>query len=195
MSGLATNSGRLPQLDALRAFAVGAVMVEHYSGVSDKIPIGAGKLGVGLFFVLSGFLITGILMKTKCDYGLNPNTMGAFYVRRFARLLPPYYMVVLVLALLSIGGIESSWPWHVAYLSNVYSSLGGRENVFWTLAVEEQFYLAWPLLLILIPIRNISIAAISLILICFVLKVVLIGVGIGTYYRLLPFQLTLLGAG
>jgi peptidoglycan/LPS O-acetylase OafA/YrhL len=139
------------QLDALRAFAVLAVMVEHYGGrtVNSLIPISAGYLGVGLFFTLSGFLITGLLLRTFEAYGDAKGTaLRNFYGRRLLRLAPPFYLVLIILVLIGLEPIASSWPWHAAYLTNVWVAMGNPSNVFWSLAVEEQFYLIWPLMLL-----------------------------------------------
>lgn len=188
---------RLPQLDALRAFAILAVLVEHWAGgLREWVPIGGGTLGVDLFFTLSGFLITGILLE-----GIerrSPAVGGAirgFYIRRIFRLAPAFYSVLLLLAFLGIGGIASSWPWHAAYLSNFYMASGGTESVLWTLAVEEQFYLLWPLVLVVTPRRWLVTVAIAMILLAQVSKVATLPFGERLSFYLLPWQLDVLGAG
>ena len=188
---------RLPQLDALRAFAILAVLVEHWAGgLRDWVPIGGGTLGVGLFFTLSGFLITGILLE---DFDRHPGAAGAalkgFYIRRFLRLAPAFYSVLLILGLLGIAGIASSWPWHASYLSNFYMAFGGDESVFWTLAVEEQFYLLWPLVLIVTPRKRLVAVAIAMIALAQVSKLLPLAFGYPLSFYLLPWQLDLLGAG
>ncbi len=119
--------------------------------------LGYGLLGVDLFFVLSGFLITGILF----DARFRPNYFRNFYVRRSLRIFPLYYgtLVVLLVVLPRIPGMESddlaalvdnqAWLW--LYGANVFHALEGEwalsyANHFWSLAIEEHFYFAWPLL-------------------------------------------------
>ena len=188
---------RLPQLDALRGFAILAVLVEHWTGgLREWVPIGGGTLGVDLFFTLSGFLITGILLEGLARRGAETgNVLRGFYVRRIFRLAPAFYAVLLILALLGIGGIASSWPWHVTYLSNVYMATGGTESVLWTLAVEEQFYLLWPLVLIMTPRRWLVHVAIAMIAMSLVAKLVALAFGYWLSFYLLPWQLDVLGAG
>src|SRR6185369_11811956 len=116
----------------------------------------AGWIGVDLFFVLSGFLITGILYDAKArkDYFRN------FYARRFLRILPLYYgilaLYILVFPRISIvpqrqyQSLVEHQLWFWTHLSNVSIAIEGYGNQqrgwthFWSLAVEEQFYLVWP---------------------------------------------------
>ena len=149
----ATNSSRtagyLPQLDGLRAVAVASVMVFHFIPWVDRYaPLGA--MGVRLFFVISGFLITGILLSWRgrsLDVGLK-----TFYVRRALRIFPLFYFVLAAAAALSIGPVRDTWAWHATYLSNLYFYLRGdwhgSVSHLWSLAVEEQFYLVWPWLIL-----------------------------------------------
>jgi peptidoglycan/LPS O-acetylase OafA/YrhL len=121
---------------------------------------GFGWCGVNLFFVLSGFLITGILLDTKGA----PNYFTAFYARRVLRIFPLYYLVlttILLIASTSVGLTLNSvlppskdrWAYFV-YLSNwQWRDVGNIIGHFWSLAVEEQFYLFWPLLIWLMPTR------------------------------------------
>ncbi len=194
------DNGRLVQLDALRAFAVLFVMVEHYGGraINALIPIGAGYLGVGLFFCLSGFLITSLLLQTFDAYGARRGrALGFFYARRFLRLAPPFYLTLLILVLVGLEPIASSWPWHAAYLTNIWIALGNPSNVFWSLAVEEQFYLLWPLAIMLTPHRYRLHLTIGTIIFGFALKLgwVLSGFPSKPATYLLFGNLALLGTG
>lgn len=118
----------MKQLDGLRALAVFAVLWTHY--VPPALwPLGLnpGHFGVQLFFVLSGFLITGILLQERSATLSGPQTMVTalrqFYLRRFLRIFPLFYAVLLVAFLVNIPLVRESLPWHVFYLSNVYLSL------------------------------------------------------------------------
>jgi len=144
----------MPQLDGLRAFAVISVAVSHWtpSFLVGMVPWGTA---VQLFFVLSGFLITGILLRSRpAESGLTMATaLRVFYTRRTLRVFPIYYAVLAVTAIMGVGPIREIWPWHVAYLSNFYYAwVGHGPSVvdpffhLWSLSVEEQFYLIWPLI-------------------------------------------------
>lgn len=159
-SGLATSKHHLPTLDGFRGLAVLMVVAFHaYPRTSSAISFGAaaslGWIGVDLFFVLSGFLITSVMLQAQGQ----PKNLKNFYVRRCLRLLPLYYFI----ALLTIGTVLvlhlSLKPWHLAYLlyaSNVAiithsdtQTVGPLSLVHtWSLAVEEQFYLLWPWLVL-----------------------------------------------
>jgi peptidoglycan/LPS O-acetylase OafA/YrhL len=157
-----TPPGYMPQLDSLRAFAVFAVLIHHLLDakylprvVADLAP---GLLGVKLFFVLSGFLITGILLRARpADPGAAWHVTRQFYIRRFLRIFPLYYFVLAVMLLLGVEAvIEHKWSL-LTYTFNVAVAYQGwfPDTVahFWSLAVEEQFYLFWPFLILFAPRR------------------------------------------
>jgi peptidoglycan/LPS O-acetylase OafA/YrhL len=191
---------RMKHLDTLRAFALLLVMVEHYGGrpLNSYIPIGAGSVGVGCFFTLSGFLISGILLES---FDANKESKTAvwrdFYMRRLLRLVPAYYAVILLLVVLGISPIAGTWPWHAAYLTNVWIAMGGRDNVFWSLAVEEQFYLFWPFVIAFVPRRWLlqTVFGIVVFSLLFKLAVLLGGFNTRDVNRLLFGNLVLLSAG
>ena len=158
----------LPGLDGIRGLAILMVMLSHFIVVGGNLAapsafsrlMKSGYLGVDLFFVLSGFLITGILMDSKAS----PNYFRAFYMRRSLRIFPLYY-ALLALAWMSVVFItpgdraglagQDSMAWFWLYASNIGMAVKGNWLAsptwvglghFWSLAVEEQFYLAWPLL-------------------------------------------------
>lgn len=148
----------MPQLDVLRAFAVLAVVWSHWGPASWQGGLPWGLIGVQIFFVLSGFLITGILLDAKEGVespggGLTRGqVMRHFYMRRALRLVPAYYVVLTLALVANVGTLRSCYPWHFAYLSNwFFIRHGGWDRAlspFWTLAVEEQFYLCWPLVVL-----------------------------------------------
>jgi peptidoglycan/LPS O-acetylase OafA/YrhL len=141
---------RLPELDSLRAFAVLAVVWSHSSNINIGI---SGFQGVLLFFVISGFLITGILLNARAAEASPWSVLYAFYARRFLRIFPIYYAVLFVALAVGFPSVRDAIGWHLAYLSNWYFAYQGFDKVshLWSLAVEEQFYLVWPWLVLLVP--------------------------------------------
>lgn len=137
-----------PSLDGYRAFAVLAVMAYHYDLLAW------GFLGVKAFFVLSGFLITKILvMKSERPFG---EYLGVFYQRRALRIFPLYFAYLLALAAghLAVGvphGFDANWLYLFTYTTNfarLDPSWFGSPffTHLWSLSIEEQFYLVWPLM-------------------------------------------------
>jgi len=151
----------MPQLDALRALAVLAVMVHHFLPVDRYIPpdyITLGFLAVRLFFVLSGFLITGILLNYRSDP--RGSALRRFYLRRVLRIFPIYYLTLFIALALQVRPIQQGAFWHLTYLSNYVAPFHpewmGPASHFWTLAVEEQFYFVWPFILLFVPRRHLA---------------------------------------
>ena len=109
--------------------------------------------GVNLFFVLSGFLISGILLKEKiANEGHQGRTIKVFYIRRFLRIVPIYYLVIFIAYALNPGVREYIW-YYVGYSSNILPAKVLFDSPLvhtWSLAIEEQFYLIWPWLLIFV---------------------------------------------
>jgi len=170
----------VPALDGLRGVAVLLVLAFHFAhidgegGTVERALLGAtrsGWAGVDLFFVLSGFLITGILLDARGSAGF----FRAFYLRRVLRIFPLYfaYLAVLFFALpalvpaLDVRRETQGWLW--TYLGNVlFAREGGFQaspytGHFWSLAVEEQFYLLWPFLVWLLPRRRLAALCLGLV--------------------------------
>jgi peptidoglycan/LPS O-acetylase OafA/YrhL len=144
--------GYRPALDGLRAVAVVLVLIKH-SGV--PVMTGAGAIGVGIFFTLSGFLITTLMLEEHAKTGRID--VGRFYLRRALRLLPA---ITAVLIFLEVGSHVFHRPqmsvgvgWTAVYLSN-WAQLPNSAFPYlghtWSLAVEEQFYLFWPVTLLVL---------------------------------------------
>jgi peptidoglycan/LPS O-acetylase OafA/YrhL len=165
---------KIPQLDALRGIAILLVIAHngtlHYGTTSYLHPLfDRGWMGVDLFFVLSGFLISGILLDTK----ESPNYFKNFYARRVLRIWPLYYcllafmFVVLPHASASQGAaiFAKSSPWwaYPFFLQNFLLPLStdaaGPLGVTWSLAIEEQFYLVWPIIVRFLSKRQVAILA------------------------------------
>ena len=148
-AGLALR--RLPGLDGIRAIAAFMVVVNHHD-----FTMVSGALGVTMFFVLSGFLITWLLLGEHDDTGAV--SLRNFYIRRSLRIFPAFYVyftIVIVLALLTRRDIV--WPHAIAslfYVSNYYVAINGEVATplshSWSLGIEEQFYLLWPLAFLLL---------------------------------------------
>ncbi len=156
------SSGRLPGLDGLRALSVIAVVYYHASlttqfgrstWINNIIPVGA--MGVTVFFVLSGFLITWLLQAERRR--MRTVSLSRFYTRRAFRILPPAFFYLLVLCVLAHAGLVVV-PFkdilYSAFFCRNYVGESGATAHFWSLAVEEQFYLFWPLLFLLMPPRR-----------------------------------------
>lgn len=136
-----------PELNGLRAVAVGVVVLQHW--VRPPFPL--GEIGPSLFFVLSGYLVSGIIWR----YGAYAGAPGrwwprvrTFYVRRALRILPAYYLALAGGALLPLATLHEHPGWFLLLINNVliYKAKGWGDGIghFWTIAVEAQFYLLWP---------------------------------------------------
>jgi len=141
----------LAGLDGLRAIAAFMVVFYHFG-----IPFVSGGAGVLMFFVLSGFLITWLLLRENDDTGTV--SLRQFYARRSLRIFPAFYCYVAVLfaVILIRQHARVVWPQTFAalfYVSNYYQALNGDPNTglshTWSLAIEEQFYLLWPVTFLL----------------------------------------------
>lgn len=133
---------RIEQLDGVRAIAIAAVFIHH------TLHVKLLWMGVDLFFILSGFLITGILLDNKA-HGFK-QYLGHFYRRRVRRILPPYLLLLTITTVLF--GISWAHHWYYYFfLMNFVLAFHIPHppslDILWSLAVEEQFYLLWPLIL------------------------------------------------
>lgn len=189
------------ELDGLRAVAVLSVAWSHWAPNELLFGLPWGT-GVQLFFVLSGFLITGILLDNKPEGGsiaARHRVWRNFYLRRALRIFPLFYLVLLACWLFAVDSIESTWPWHAFYLSNLYYFLGNRPDAYlhlWSLSVEEQFYLVWPFLVLLLPTRQLQTALILAIVAAPIFKTVVMAFTQQELVRYLPIAcLDSLGIG
>ncbi|MEP7129596.1 MAG: acyltransferase [Sphingomicrobium sp.] len=136
---------RQPALDGVRAVAVVGVIASH-AGLFKL-----GWLGVDIFFGLSGYLITGILLDAKAAHPTARAYFIPFYMRRALRILPLAWAVAVIAALL-----ENQWSgllWYMGYLVNWLPNNPPPDVLghYWSLAVEEQFYLVWPAVVLFAP--------------------------------------------
>jgi peptidoglycan/LPS O-acetylase OafA/YrhL len=147
-------------LDTVRAVAVCLVIFWHwypqypifsFKGVIQHVFIPTGETGVTLFFVLSGFLITSILLRAKSENDNNLLTIKNFVIRRALRIFPIYYILIGLLILLGYPFENGALLYHLTYTTNFYIIKEGHWTSLkhiWSLAVEEQFYLIWPWLIL-----------------------------------------------
>ncbi len=145
----------MPSLDSIRGAAVLMVVLFHgfdgfpwvklfgqHAGLLLKSLIGSGRFGVNVFFVLSGFLITGLLLKARQRLDYYPN----FYLRRLLRILPAYLLVLAVLWAAHVIEIRFVLAalFFVANFARIFGASLSEYGSLWSLAVEEHFYLLWP---------------------------------------------------
>ena len=185
------TSSRVPELDGVRGLAILLVIAFHAFKRADVFTDSAflhqisaftqiGWAGVDVFFVLSGFLITGILLKTK----ESPHYFKNFYVRRILRIFPHYYLVIgaLLIFLPQLDGgpgqkTQALWPFFLLYAQNwVYIFKDGLSLFLWftwSLAIEEQFYLLWPALVFFLRKRTLVLTGLAIIFGSMLLRLIL----------------------
>ena len=162
------------QLDALRAISVLMVLFYHWlPSVTFFHTHQIGPYGVSVFFVLSGFLITRGLLVDKdhvdSDKKTVANRFKNFILKRSLRIFPIYYLLLAFLFALNFETIRSEIHWHILYSSNILYFVNGAFSNglahLWSLAVEEQFYIIWPIILLFIPKKHL----LTTLLICILL--------------------------
>lgn len=190
-------TGHIPQLDGIRAIAALMVMYFHFfewhniegSFIKNLIQRTSlfGQTGVSLFFLLSGFLITRILLSTKNE----PNYFKNFYVKRILRIAPLYYFFLLIYYYImpliyggEIAALKDQLIYYT-YLQNIFitfsSGIKGPGH-FWSLGVEEHFYLFWPLLVYLVNNKKLILWLIGLICLSIVSRIILISMNYEVFY-------------
>lgn len=177
-----------PELDSLRAYAVIPVLLSHWLPVWFVAAFNWGVAGVYLFFTISGYVITRILileLDQQPDWAV---VVRKFYLRRALRIWPIYYLTCLVTFFVwpRIGRGDAAW--HFLFASNLLDGARGTMSYpvhFWSLSVEQQFYLAWPLLAVLLTRRQLLVFCSACLLLAPVCRAVFL-----FHYQNLPLMLT-----
>jgi peptidoglycan/LPS O-acetylase OafA/YrhL len=212
------DSGRLPALDGVRGLAVLLVFVYHavrqlpYTAGPEALVhriVNAGWIGVDLFFVLSGFLITGILLEAKGS----PSYFRTFYVRRVLRIVPVYLVFLAVILWVAPAAAlatpaqaaamrdAQSWYWtHTVNLMIARSGWGAgswHSGHIWSLSLEEQFYILWPALVFVLSRRGLVRATIAIVAGVSIARAVMVGIDVSStaIYVLLPTRMDSLATG
>ncbi|MEO6595034.1 MAG: acyltransferase, partial [Planctomycetota bacterium] len=196
-------------LDGVRGFAILLVVVMHSLYIAPLLGIDLGQplarmamlgwCGVDVFFVLSGFLITGILVRSKGS----PHYFRNFYARRVLRIFPLYYLVIALLlwVLRRPPASTAEQTSYLLYYQNIRFALWGEAGfdparlITWSLAIEEQFYLVWPALVWWLPRRALAPTCIAVIVAAIALRFVLLGQGLAGTHFLTPCRMDALAAG
>ena len=200
------TDGHILALDGVRGLAI-ALVVSFHSGLLIKQPFNAaekvwmgfasiGWSGVDLFFVLSGFLITTILIQTREDERYFRN----FFMRRVLRIFPLYFGALLLI--LSRVNINDDQIWYWLFAQNWLPVFGGGKQLtqlqpFWSLAVEEQFYLVWPLVIFWLRPKHVPVFCVLIAVAALVARCVAKsnGVEFWTIATVTPFRLDALAMG
>ncbi len=211
---------RNPRLDGVRGLAILLVMGFHTAqfglahapaDVALLAPFALGWSGVDLFFVLSGFLITGILLETRSS----SSYARTFYARRTLRIFPLYYAVLVFFLIVApriegLADIEAAWRagpgvdglWYWLYLTNVDLARDGAWghnalSVTWSLAIEEHFYLVWPWIVLRVTERQLLLACAVIAVLALGIRLALLASGASSIavYVLTPCRLDTLATG
>jgi peptidoglycan/LPS O-acetylase OafA/YrhL len=200
------SRGYVPELDGLRGIAILLILVHHFwpkrGPMADFGAVPAmGWVGVDLFFVISGFLITGILLDTREDAHYYRN----FYARRALRILPLYYLFLIGIFVVYPHSFSHGFDiaefrqqarspfWYIFYIGNLPTAVTGEQpfwmlHPLWSLAIEEQFYIVFPLLVALLPPRHLALLLSALLVLAPAFRLASYAYAPANWY--LPFEAT-----
>ena len=184
------GSGYQPQLDGLRGIAILSVLLHHFDvhlpGMFDW-----GPIGVRIFFLLSGYLITLSLWRlhreTAAQGGGYWSGLMGFHARRMARLMPVLAIMVFTACLMGLPEFQHALLWHLAFLSNFYALHFDRwpdaASHLWSLSVQEQFYVLWPFVILVTPRRALPWLLLALLAGSFAFRATIIAAGASDFWR------------
>lgn len=181
-AGASSMPDRIPSLDGLRAISIVLVLFGHLAGTRGfPVPTSVGnflntaELGVHIFFVISGFLITQLLLDELARK--QRIAVGRFYLRRTLRIFPPYYVFIGAMVLAQVAGWIALAPQDplraLTYTTNYDEARSWYVGHTWSLSVEEQFYLLWPAVLLLARTRRAILIAAGVVLVVPLIRVAL----------------------
>jgi peptidoglycan/LPS O-acetylase OafA/YrhL len=206
-----SRTERLPQLDGVRGIAIILVLLWHYAnGFWTTVAVtaapgsfGANVLtvlslswsGVDLFFVLSGYLIGGILL----DHGHDQNGFRVFYARRSLRIVPLYLLVLMIGLIYGLVDKDANILYYLTFTQNIWMAVNGTWAMYWnptwSIAVEVQFYLALPLLVWLLPRKWVLIVLVSLVAAAPIFRIISLNLNPIAPHILLPCRIDALLCG
>lgn len=194
----------MPHLESIRAPAMILVVLIHFGAIREQYSW-LGGIGLRMFFVLSGFLITALLLaaRARSEKSGQPVRREAvrFFTRRALRLLPVFYLALFAAAAANVPQVRNALLWHTLYASNFYAAKfnywTGPASHFWSLAVEEQFYFLWAWVILFVPRTRLATVAIAAFALGALWRVGAGWAGLNQIQRgvLLPGCLDSLGAG
>jgi peptidoglycan/LPS O-acetylase OafA/YrhL len=191
------------QLEGLRALAVLSVMISHWVFIDFVKKLSLGFWGVNLFFVLSGFLISENLLKQIGKKKPGEQILKQFYLKRILRIFPAYYFVMIIAFIINLDNARQLALYNFTYTLNFYNAFSGdighALSHIWSLCVEEQFYLIWPLLLLIIRPKHHQVLIVSTIMGAIFFRLLLYSFNVPNYniqnYRMMPGCMDALGLG
>jgi len=174
------NKQRLHSLDGLRAASIMLVLVGHIAGTVNApswlTPLhNLGNFGVKIFFVISGFLITFLLLEELKQY--KSISIKNFYLRRCFRIFPAFYFYIVCIVIANYFGFIELFKGDIfhasTYTMNYHHERAWALNHTWSLAVEEQFYLLWPLALVILGLKRALLCAAAFVIIAPIIRAVM----------------------
>jgi peptidoglycan/LPS O-acetylase OafA/YrhL len=191
------------QIDGLRFLAVTCVIFHHVFPLFNLTRIDLGFFGVNLFFVISGFLISEILIKQKDSGNSISLILKTFFIRRSLRIFPLYFLYILICYFIVPLQVNEYIYWLLSYSINIWIVLKGQLAFWyfthlWSLSIEEQFYIIWPFIVLFIPKKYFLKSVLLLIITSIVIRLIMYFILDNSHlfnYTMLPVSLDCFGMG